>query len=69
MNSGNGILMLAIGLVGGLVLGGAMKQCPTATTAPAPARGYWDVLISALPIAKDIYDSWGRDTSAGVHWA
>jgi hypothetical protein len=56
MNSG--ILMLAVGLVGGLMLGQALKQCPIATpTTPATqGHGFWDVLVSGIGAAKDIFD-------------
>jgi hypothetical protein len=55
--NGGGVLFLAVGLVAGLMLGGALKQCPVATpTGPAKGSNFWDVLIAGMPIAKDIFD-------------
>jgi hypothetical protein len=58
VNGSGGILMLAVGLVAGLVLSQAMK--PSGPLVPtAPVRGpsnYWDVIVAAMPIARDIFD-------------
>jgi hypothetical protein len=60
--NGSGILMLAGGLVVGLLLGQAMKQCPVTTLPTQPAKGanVWDFLIGASTAfgvaAKDIFD-------------
>jgi hypothetical protein len=56
MNS-SGILMLAVGLVAGLMLGQALKQCAPATPT-GPAKNYWDAVIAGLPVAKDLLEDW-----------
>jgi hypothetical protein len=54
--NGSGVLMLAVGLVAGLMLGQALKVCPTATGVPPKSTNFWDVLVAGLPVAKDIFD-------------
>jgi len=55
MNSS--ILMLAVGLVAGLLLGQSMKQCPVATpSSSTQGHGFWDVLVAGVGAAKDIFD-------------
>lgn len=47
--NGSGVLMLAVGLVAGLMLGQALKVCPTATGVPPKGTNFWDVLVAGLP--------------------
>lgn len=54
----NGLLMMAVGLVAGLMIGQALKQCgPPVPLAPTKGpSNYWDVIVATLPIARDIFD-------------
>jgi hypothetical protein len=58
----NGILMLAVGLVAGLVVGQSLKQCSPVLTPTAPPKGanFWDFLSTAATAfgaaSKDIFD-------------
>jgi hypothetical protein len=55
--NGSGILMLAVGLAVGLMLGSSLKQCaPIGPVVPVKGGNFWDVLIAGMPIAKDIFD-------------
>jgi hypothetical protein len=62
------VLLFALGAVMGLVLGQALKQCPAAAgVAPAAGKGWFDVIIAGLPVAKDLLDEWtgGDDKKKG----
>lgn len=68
MNS-NSLLMLALGVVAGVVIGRSLKQCdvpdsPKTTTTK-------DVLAGLIGLGSKVTDLWSGETdkSPGVHWA
>jgi hypothetical protein len=54
----NGVLMLALGLLAGIVVGQALKQCAPTVAAPAAGKGWADVLIATIPAGKDLLEDW-----------
>jgi hypothetical protein len=57
--NGSGVLMLAVGLVAGLMLGQSMARAaaPAVPIQPAkPSSNFFDVIIAGMPIARDIFD-------------
>ena len=53
---GQAVLFLAVGLVAGLMVGQALKQCPTALPVMPKQTNVWDVLAGGVPIIGKLFD-------------